>query len=80
MQLPLAYSLPQTLTAQASVSVVTAHYIRVSDAAVVSVFISVETETNSNCRRCLAMDVRVNSNNKPLSGTPQYYLVDYFKP
>jgi hypothetical protein len=33
---------------KASVSVVTTYYIRVSDAAVVSVFISVETETSSN--------------------------------
>jgi hypothetical protein len=69
----LAYSLPRNLTVKASVSVVTAYYIIVSDAAVVSAFISAETETNSNCRRFLAMDVRVDSYNQPLSGTPQYF-------
>jgi hypothetical protein len=52
--------------------VVTTYYIRVSDTAVVSVFISAEAETSSNCGRCLAMDVRVDSNNQPLSGMPQY--------
>jgi hypothetical protein len=66
MQLPLAHSLPRSSTVKASVSVVTAYHIRVSDAAVVSVFISAETETGSNsvttevcsdCRRCLAMDI-----------------------
>jgi hypothetical protein len=70
----LVYSLPQNLTVKASVSVVMAYYIRVSDAAVVSVFISAETETSSNCRRCLAMDDRVDSNNQSLSRTPQYSL------
>jgi hypothetical protein len=44
--------------------VVTTHYIPVSDAAVVSVFIFGETETSPNCRRCLAMDVRVDSYNQ----------------
>jgi hypothetical protein len=72
--LPLAYSLLQNLTVKASVSAVTAHYIRVSDAAVVSVFISAETETSSNFRRCLAMDVRVDSCNQPLSGRPHKYI------
>jgi hypothetical protein len=62
----LAYSLPRNSTVRTSVSVVTTYYIRVSDAAVVSVLISAETETSSNCRRCLAMDVRVDSYNQPL--------------
>jgi hypothetical protein len=48
MQLLLAYSLPRNLTVKASISVVTTYYIRVSDAAVVSAFVSAETETNSN--------------------------------
>jgi hypothetical protein len=48
MQLPLACSLPRNPTVKASVSVVTAYYIRFSDAAVVSIFNSVETETSSN--------------------------------
>jgi hypothetical protein len=73
MQLPLAYSLPRNLTVKASVSMVTLHYVRVSDAAVVSIFISAETETNSNCIRCLAMDVHVDSNNQTLSGKLQYF-------
>jgi hypothetical protein len=59
-------------TVKAFIFVVTTYYVRVSDAAVVSVFISAETETSSNCRRCLVMDVRVDSNNQPLTGTPQY--------
>jgi hypothetical protein len=75
MQLLVACSLPRTLTVKASVSMVTAYYIRVSEAAVVSIFISAETETSSNCRRCLAMDVRVDSNNQPLSGTSQYIYI-----
>jgi hypothetical protein len=79
MQLLLTYSLPQNLTIKASVPVVTTYYISVSDTAVVSVFISAETETSSNCRRCLAMDVRVDSYNQPLSGTPQYKYVHVFK-
>jgi hypothetical protein len=77
MQLPLAYSLRGNPTLKASISVVKTYYVRVSDAAVVSVFISAETETSSNCRRCLAMDVRVDSNNQPLSGTPQYFIYYY---
>jgi hypothetical protein len=36
--------------------------------------VSTETETSSNCRRCLAMDIRVDSYNQPLSGTPQYEM------
>jgi hypothetical protein len=44
MQLPLAYLLPRNLTVKAYVSVVTTNYIRVSEAAVVSLFISAETE------------------------------------
>jgi hypothetical protein len=48
MQLQLAYSLPRNLTVKASVSMVTTYYIRVSDAAVVSVCVSAETETSSN--------------------------------
>jgi hypothetical protein len=64
MQLLLAYSLPRNLTVKALISVVTTYYIRVSDAAVVSLFISAETETSFNCRRCLAMDVRVDSCNQ----------------
>jgi hypothetical protein len=48
MQLRLAYSLPRNLTVKASISVVTTYSIRVSDAAVVSVFISAETEASSN--------------------------------
>jgi hypothetical protein len=72
MQLLLAYSLPRSPTVKVSVSVVTTYHIRVSDAAVVSVFVSTETETSYNCRRCLAMDVRVASNNQSLTGTPQY--------
>jgi hypothetical protein len=64
MHLPLEYSLPRNLTVKASVSVATTYYIRVSDAAVVSLFISAETETNSNCRRCLAMDVCFDSYNR----------------
>jgi hypothetical protein len=69
----LAYSLLRNLTVKASVSVVTTYYMRVSDAAVVSVFISAKAETSSNCIRCLAMDDRVDSNNESLSRTPQYY-------
>jgi hypothetical protein len=61
MQLLLAYSLLRNFTVKASASVVRTYYIRVSDAAVVSVFISAENKTSSNCRRCLAMDVRVDS-------------------
>jgi hypothetical protein len=48
MQLPLAYSLPRNPTVKASISVVTIYYVRVFDAAVVRVFISVETETSYN--------------------------------
>jgi hypothetical protein len=48
MQLLLVYSLPQNPTVKSSISVVTTYYVRVSDAAVVSVFISVESETSSN--------------------------------
>jgi hypothetical protein len=48
MWLPLAYSLPRNPNVKASISVVTAYYILVSDAAVVSIFISTETETSSN--------------------------------
>jgi hypothetical protein len=48
MQLPLAYSLPRNPTVKASISVVTTYYVRVSDAEVVSVFVSAETETSSN--------------------------------
>jgi hypothetical protein len=77
MHLLLAYSLPRNLTVKASVSVVTTYYICTSDAGVVSVIISAETETSSNCRRCLAMDVRVDSYNQPLSGTPQYYIYTF---
>jgi hypothetical protein len=77
MQLLLAYSLPRNLTVKASFSVVTTYYISVSDAAVVSVFISAETETSSNCRRCLAMDIRVDSYNPHSSGTPQYNKTEY---
>jgi hypothetical protein len=58
------------LTVKASVSVVTAYYVRVSDAAVVSVFISAETETSSNCRRCLAMDVRFDPYNQAFRRHP----------
>jgi NADPH-dependent ferric siderophore reductase len=72
MQVSLAYSLPQNPTVKASISVLTTYYVRVSDAAVVSVFISAETETVSNCRRCLAMDVRADSYNQ--ADTPQYWV------
>jgi hypothetical protein len=48
MQLSLAYSLLRNPTVKASISVVTIYYVRVSDAAVVSVFVSAETETSSN--------------------------------
>jgi hypothetical protein len=48
MQLPLANSLPRNSTVKASISVVTTYYVRVSDAAVVRVFVSAETETSSN--------------------------------
>jgi hypothetical protein len=48
MRLLLAYSLPRNPTVKAAVSVVTAYYIRVSDAAVVSIFVSAETEISSN--------------------------------
>jgi hypothetical protein len=48
MQLQLEYSLPQNPTVKASVSMVTVYYIRVSDAAVVSVFVSTESEISSN--------------------------------
>jgi hypothetical protein len=48
MQQLLAYSLPRNPTVKTSVSVVTAYYICVSDAAVVSVFVTAETETSSN--------------------------------
>jgi hypothetical protein len=75
MHLLLAYSFPPNLTVKASVSVVTTYYIRVSDAGVVSVLISSETKASSNFRRCLAMDVSVDSYNQPLSGTPQYVNV-----
>jgi hypothetical protein len=78
MQLQLAYWLPLNLTVKASVSMVTTYYIRVSDPAVVSVFISTETETSSNCRRCLAMDVHVDSYDQPLSDTPHYLLAASF--
>jgi hypothetical protein len=73
-RLLLAYSLPRNLTVKASVSVVTTYCIRVSDAPVVSVFISAESETSSNYRRCLAIDVRVDSHNQALSSTPQYSI------
>jgi hypothetical protein len=75
LHLLLAYSLPRNLTVKASVSMVTTYYIRVSDAAVISVFISAETETSSNCRRCLTMDVLIDSYNPPLCGTPQYFYL-----
>jgi hypothetical protein len=78
MRLPLAYSLPRNLTVKASVSVVTAYYVRVSGAALASAFISAETEKTSNCRRCLAMDVRVDSYNQPLSGTSHYIYIYFF--
>jgi hypothetical protein len=68
----LAYSLLRNFTVKECVLVVTTYYVRISDAPVVSVFVSPETETRSNCRRCLAVEVRVYSNNQPLSGTPQY--------
>jgi hypothetical protein len=48
MQLSLAYSLPRNPTLKASISVVTAYYVRISDAAVVVVFVSAEAETSSN--------------------------------
>jgi hypothetical protein len=48
MQLLLAYSLPRNPTVKASISVVTAYYVVVSEAAVVSAFVSAETETSSN--------------------------------
>jgi hypothetical protein len=48
IQLPLAYSLPRNLSVKASISVVTVYYVCVSDSAVVSVFVSAETEKNSN--------------------------------
>jgi hypothetical protein len=76
MQLPLAYALLQNPTVKASVSMVTAYYIRVSEEAVVSVLIIGETEISSNCIRCLAMDVRVDSCNQPLSGTPHYNVFE----
>jgi hypothetical protein len=72
MHLLLAYSLLWNLTVKASVPMVTTYYIRLSNTEVVSVFISAETETSSNCRRCLAMDVRGDSNNQALNSTPQY--------
>jgi hypothetical protein len=72
MQLLLAYSLPRNLVVKAYVSVLTTYYIRVSDTAVVTVFISAETETSSHFRRCLVMDFRVDSYNQPLSSTPHY--------
>jgi hypothetical protein len=46
MQLLLAYSLPRNPTVKSSISLVTTYYIRVSDRAVVSIFISAETELN----------------------------------
>jgi hypothetical protein len=73
-----AFSLSRNLTVKASISVAPTYYIRVSDTVVVSAFISTETETSSNCRRCLAMDVRVDSYNQPLSGTPQYVRIRTF--
>jgi hypothetical protein len=48
MQLPLAYSLPRNPTVKASISLVTTYYVRASDAAVISIFVSAETETSSN--------------------------------
>jgi hypothetical protein len=44
LHLLLAYSLPRNLTVKASVSVVTAYYVCVSDAAVVSILVSAEAE------------------------------------
>jgi hypothetical protein len=48
MKLPLAYLLPWNSTVKASISVVTTYYVLVSEGAVVSIFVSAETETNSN--------------------------------
>jgi hypothetical protein len=48
IQLPLAIRFPRNPTVKASVSVVTTYYVRVSDAAVISVLVSAETETSSN--------------------------------
>jgi hypothetical protein len=48
MQLLLAYLLPWNPTVKASISVITTYYVRVFNAAVVSVFVSAEIETSSN--------------------------------
>jgi hypothetical protein len=81
MHLPLAYSLPRNPTVKVSISVLTAYYVRVSDAVVVSVFVTTETELvliplplklRSDCRRCVAMDGRSNSDIRLSCRTPQY--------
>jgi hypothetical protein len=74
LHLLLVSSLPRNLTVNASVSVIPTYYISISNTVVVSVFITTETETSSNCRHCLAMDVHIDSYNQPLSGMPQYEL------
>jgi hypothetical protein len=48
MQLPLVYSLPRNPTIKASVAVVMAYYVHISNTTVVSIFVSTETETSSN--------------------------------